>query len=110
MRGYPITFHDIIVQGLIVPRHEIPIHSTHDEYLRRMRHLDIWERDCVDTICTAIHLQIEVNKMNKNKNTTLPEQSQNPIEKSIPLTHKHMTAHFPGWVLVFQIGGIKRLL
>jgi len=41
------------------------------------------------------------NKMEK-KNTTLFEQLQNPIEKSIPLTHKYMTAYFPGLVQALQ--------
>ena len=37
----------------------------------------------------------------KNKNTTLSEHFQNPIKeslngaKSIPLTYKYMTVHFP---------------
>ena len=52
-------------------------------------------------------LIISNNEIN-NRNTTLSERFQNPIEKSqieknsIPLTHKYMTAHFPGLVRALQ--------
>ena len=45
---------------------------------------------------------------NKNKNTTLSEQLQNPIQisfkqpKSKPVTHKNMTIHFPDLVQALQ--------
>ena len=44
------------------------------------------------------------NEMKTDKNVTLQEQFQNPIEKSqkeaksIPLTHKYTTDHFPGLI------------
>jgi hypothetical protein len=35
-------------------------------------------------------------KSRKTKNTTLSEHFQNPLEKSLTLTYKYTTAHFPG--------------
>jgi hypothetical protein len=51
----------------------------------------------------------------QNQNTTMLEQFQNPTSelykeaKSIPLTHKYTTAHFPGLVQALhqKVGGIN---
>ena len=51
---------------------------------------------------------ILINKNEKKPKTTLSEQFQKPIEKSpneaksVPLTHKYMTAHFPGFAQALQ--------